>query len=33
MGGVHSEPTPWQGRDHSIQIKLPPLALLAFVAD
>ena len=33
MGGVHSEPIPWQGRDHSIQIELPPLALLAFVAD
>jgi 1,4-alpha-glucan branching enzyme len=33
MGGVHSEPTPWQSRGHSIQINLPPLALLAFVAD
>jgi 1,4-alpha-glucan branching enzyme len=30
---IHSEPVPWQGRDHSIQIELPPLALLAFVAD
>ena len=30
---IHSEPVPWQGRDHSIQIVLPPLALLAFVAD
>jgi 1,4-alpha-glucan branching enzyme len=30
---IHSEPGPWQGRDHSIQIELPPLALLAFVAD
>ena len=30
---IHSEPIPWQGRDHSIQIELPPLALLAFVAD
>jgi 1,4-alpha-glucan branching enzyme len=32
-GGLHSEPAPWQGRDHSMQIELPPLALLAFVAD
>ncbi len=31
--GIPSDPLPWQGRGHSIQIELPPLALLAFVAD
>ena len=31
--GIPSDPLPWQGHDHSIQIELPPLALLAFVAD
>ena len=29
-GGVPSEPIPWQGRDHSIQIELPPLAIVGF---
>jgi len=33
MGGVHSDPIPWQGRDHSVQVELSPLALLALVAD
>ncbi len=30
QGGVPSEPVPWQGRDHSIQIELPPLAVVGF---
>ncbi len=25
-GGMNSEPTPWQGKEHSLTIKLPPLA-------
>jgi len=29
-GGVYAEPTPWQGRPHSIGITLPPLSVLAF---
>ena len=29
--GMSSESVPWQGRDHSIQIELPPLALVGFV--
>jgi 1,4-alpha-glucan branching enzyme len=33
MGGVHSDPIPWQGRDHSIQIELPPLAIVGFIAE
>ena len=33
ISAINSEPVPWQGRDHSIQIELPPLALLAFVSD
>jgi 1,4-alpha-glucan branching enzyme len=31
QGGVPSDPIPWQGRDHSIQIELPPLAVVGFV--
>jgi len=30
LGCVPSDPIPWQGRDHSIQIELPPLALISF---
>ncbi|OUS32069.1 1,4-alpha-glucan branching enzyme [Thalassotalea sp. 42_200_T64] len=30
LGGVHSEATPWQGFDQSIEISVPPLATLAF---
>ncbi len=30
MGGVSSEPIAWQGRDHSVQIELPPLAVVGF---
>jgi 1,4-alpha-glucan branching enzyme len=33
FGGMSSEPVPWQGRDHSIQIELPPLALLGFAVE
>jgi 1,4-alpha-glucan branching enzyme len=29
-GGVWAEPIPWHGRSHSIQIVLPPLAVLIF---
>jgi 1,4-alpha-glucan branching enzyme len=29
-GGLPSESIPWQGRDHSIQIELPPLAVVGF---
>jgi 1,4-alpha-glucan branching enzyme len=29
-GGVQSEAEPWQARDHSILIQLPPLATVAF---
>ncbi len=29
-GGVPSHPWPWQGREHSIQINLPPLATVGF---
>ena len=28
MGGAQSEQIPWQGREHSILLDLPPLALL-----
>jgi 1,4-alpha-glucan branching enzyme len=31
-GGVHSEPVPWQGRDHSVLVELPPLSFIGFVA-
>ena len=30
-GGVSSQPIPWQGRQYSIEIVLPPLAMVAFV--
>ena len=33
LGGVPSEPVPWQGREHSIQIELPPLAVVGFLAE
>ena len=29
-GGLHSEPTPWQGQPHSILITVPPLAVVFF---
>ena len=29
-GGVQSQPTPWQGQPHSIEITLPPLATVVF---
>ncbi len=29
-GGVQSEPTPWMGQTHSIEITLPPLAAVVF---
>jgi 1,4-alpha-glucan branching enzyme len=32
-GGVSSEPIPWQGRDQSIQIELPPLAVVGFAIE
>jgi 1,4-alpha-glucan branching enzyme len=28
FGGVHSEPIHWQGRPHSLTLRLPPLALV-----
>jgi 1,4-alpha-glucan branching enzyme len=33
MGGVSSEPIPWQGREHSVQIELPPLAVVGFLIE
>ena len=30
MGGRHSEEWAWQGRNHSIQVDLPPLSVVAF---
>ena len=30
MGGVPSQNWPWQGREHSLQINLPPLATIGF---
>jgi 1,4-alpha-glucan branching enzyme len=33
LDGVRSEPVPWQGREHSIRIELPPLAVVAFLAE
>jgi len=30
MGGVSSEPIPWQGRDNSVLIELPPLSVVGF---
>jgi 1,4-alpha-glucan branching enzyme len=32
-GGVHSEPTSWMGRPHSIPLALPPLAGVVMVLD
>jgi 1,4-alpha-glucan branching enzyme len=32
-GALSSEPIPWQGREHSIQIELPPLAIVGFIAE
>ena len=32
-GGVPSEPISWQGREHSIQIELPPLGMMGFVLE
>ncbi len=29
-GGLHSQEWPWQGRGHSVQINLPPLATVGF---
>ena len=28
MGGAESQPIPWQGRDHSLLLRLPPLGVL-----
>ena len=33
LGGVPSEPTPWQGQAHSIMITVPPLAVVFFKPD
>jgi len=30
---MSSEPVPWQGRDHSIQIELPPLAFVGLLVE
>jgi len=30
-GGLSADPIPWQGREHSIQIELPPLAMVGFL--
>jgi 1,4-alpha-glucan branching enzyme len=30
FGGQHAEPTPWQGKSHSLLLRLPPLAVVAF---
>ena len=30
LGGVMAEASPWQGREYSIQVNLPPLAVVAF---
>ena len=30
MGGQHAEPIPWQGKSHSLLLRLPPLAVIAF---
>ncbi len=32
MGGIPSEPFPWQGRPHSLQLTVPPLAMVALKA-
>jgi len=33
LEGIASAPIPWQGRDHSILIELPPLAVVGFAAE
>jgi hypothetical protein len=33
MGGAQSEQVPWQGREHSVQIELPPLAVVGFALE
>jgi 1,4-alpha-glucan branching enzyme len=30
LGGMHAEPTPWQGKNHSLMLRLPPLAVIGF---
>jgi 1,4-alpha-glucan branching enzyme len=30
MGGQNAEPIPWQGKSHSLLLRLPPLAVIAF---
>jgi 1,4-alpha-glucan branching enzyme len=30
MGGLHASDEPWQGRNHSLMIEVPPLATVAF---
>jgi 1,4-alpha-glucan branching enzyme len=30
FGGQYAEPTPWQGKSHSLLLRLPPLALVGF---
>jgi 1,4-alpha-glucan branching enzyme len=33
LGGVQARPLPWHGREHSVTLTLPPLALLLFVPE
>jgi len=33
MGGASSETIPWQGREHSVQIELPPLSVVGFAVE
>ena len=30
MGGQNAEPIPWQGRSHSLNLRLPPLSIVGF---
>ena len=30
LGGMHAEEMPWQGRSHSLCLRLPPLATVGF---
>jgi 1,4-alpha-glucan branching enzyme len=30
MGGMHADSLPWQGRNHSLMVRLPPLATVGF---
>ena len=30
FGGMHAEATPWQGKSHSLMLRLPPLAVVGF---